>query len=289
MNMTFRESNEELKTWITKLIQDFSKTPKNALQNKANEPAWEEPLVGFSQGDDPLYKEYKEYVGSYHWTPWEIFSKIFPNIKVEPNELTVICWVLPQTSETKIDNRKQTVYPAERWTRSRIYGETFNLSLRKYLAKVLNERGYEAVAPYLSFQWKIMNSEKYTYSSTWSERHAAYASGLGTFGLCDGLITPRGKAMRAGSVVARLRVLPTPRPYTHHRAYCLFFAKGICGKCITRCPVDAITKVGHDKKKCRDHLSKTKEYVRASYALEGYGCGLCQTGVPCESGIPVGI
>jgi len=230
MNMIFRESNEELKTWITTVIQDFSKTPKNALQNKANEPAWEEPLVGFSQGDDPLYKEYKEYVGSYHWTPWEIFSKTFPNIKVEPDELTVICWVLPQTSETKIDNRKQTVYPAERWTRSRIYGETFNLSLRKYLAKVLK-----------------------------------------------------------GSVVARLRVLPTPRPYAHHQAYCLFFAKGICGKCITRCPVDAITKTGHDKKKCRDHLSRTKEYVRASYALEGYGCGLCQTGVPCESGIPVGI
>ncbi len=289
MNMAFKKSNKELKTWITTVIRDFSKTPKNTLQNKINEPAWEEPLIGFSQGDDSLYEEYKKYVGSYHWTPWEIFNKTFPNIKVESNELTVICWVLPQTNKTKTDNRKQTVYPAERWARSRVYGENFILSQRKHLVEMLKERGYEAVAPFLSLQWKRMNSEKYTYSSTWSERHAAYASGLGTFGLCDGLITPRGKAMRAGSVVARLRVSPTPRSYTHHRAYCLFFAKGICGKCITRCPVDAITKAGHDKKKCQSHLRKTEDYVKANYDFEGYGCGLCQTGVPCESGIPVNV
>ena len=44
------------------------------------------------------------------------------------------------------------------------------------------------------------------------QRHAAHAAGLGTFGLCDGLITAKGKAMRAGSVVARIAVAQTPRP-----------------------------------------------------------------------------
>ena len=38
-------------------------------------------------------------------------------------------------------------------------------------------------------------SEKYAYASTWSERHAAYAAGLGTFGLSDGLITAAGQGM----------------------------------------------------------------------------------------------
>jgi len=28
------------------------------------------------------------------------------------------------------------------------------------------------------------------------------------------------------------------------------------------------------------------EYVKAHYHFDGYGCGLCQTGVPCESKIP---
>ncbi|NIR13985.1 MAG: epoxyqueuosine reductase, partial [Desulfobacterales bacterium] len=115
----------------------------------------------------------------------------------------------------------------------------------------------------------------------------AYASGLGTFGLCDGLITPVGKAMRTGSVVARIQVPPTSRPYREHQEYCLFFTKGICGICIKRCPVGAITEAGKDKPTCHKHLFPvTKDYVTSEYGFDGYGCGLCQTRVPCESKIP---
>ena len=46
-------------------------------------------------------------------------------------------------------------------------------------------------------------------------------SGLGTFGLCDGLITPVGKAVRIGSVIAKVRISSSPRPYNVHHAYCL--------------------------------------------------------------------
>lgn len=55
--------------------------------------------------------------------------------------------------------------------------------------------------------------EKSGYVSRWSERHVAYISGLGTFGLSDALITPLGKAMRCGSVVARVKIQPTARSY----------------------------------------------------------------------------
>ena len=50
--------------------------------------------------------------------------------------------------------------------------------------------------------------------------------------------------MRVGSVVAKISLQPTPRPYIDHRAYCLYFANGTCGKCIDRCPVGAITQGG---------------------------------------------
>jgi epoxyqueuosine reductase QueG len=93
--------------------------------------------------------------------------------------------------------------------------------------------------------------------------------------------------MRVGSVVARIEIPPTPRPYTDHHAYCLFYTEGICGKCIDRCPVGAIGKEGHDKAKCRSHLRPTtSDWVKSEYGFDGYGCGLCQTGVPCESKIP---
>jgi len=45
-------------------------------------------------------------------------------------------------------------------------------------------------------------------ASSWSERHAAYAAGLGTFSLNDALITPKGIAHRLGS--ADYRSYPAP-------------------------------------------------------------------------------
>ena len=274
--------------WLTTTIQKFTnQSPENTLQNKGNEKAFEEPLAGFSKGDDPLYDEYKRHIGPFYWTPIEIFTLAFPDLSVIPEELTVISWILPQTAASKSDNRKQTKWPAERWARARIYGEEFNVKLRKHVVQILKEAGYEAVAPMVSPHWSRKESEKYGFASTWSERHAAYASGLGTFGLCDGLITPRGKAMRTGSVVARIQIQPTLRPYTDHHAYCPFFTQGICGKCINRCPVGAITEDGHDKNTCYKHTSvASKKYTQKHYNFEGRGCGLCQTNVPCESKIP---
>jgi len=273
--------------WLTAVIQEFIQSPENTLKNQENEKAWADPLVGFSRGDDPLYPEFKKDIGDFFWTPLEIFSKTFPGVKADAGDLTVISWILPQTEVTKADLRRETKMPAERWARSRISGEETNAMLRKHVTAILQEAGHEAVAPMLSPSFETKTSEKYGFASTWSERHAAYAAGLGTFGLCDGLITPRGKAMRCGSVVARIQVPPTPRPYQDHHAYCLFYSQGVCGKCITRCPAGAVTKEGHNKKKCMDYIQVTRKYVQSHFGFEGYGCGFCQTGVPCESGIPL--
>ena len=47
---------------------------------------------------------------------------------------------------------------------------------------------------------------------------------------------------------------------------------------------------GHNKKICNGHIQKNvAEHVKKTYGFPGRGgCGLCQTGVPCESGIPTG-
>lgn len=283
------KKSDNLVPWIISLIEDFiERSPENTLQNPAQEKAFENPLVGFSKGDDPLYQTYKEVVGPYHWTPQEIFGLTFPESAIQPQELTVISWILPQTKISKADNRKEKIYPSERWARARIYGEEVNVKLRSRVVSAFEEKGIQAVAPMLSPLWERKTSDRFVFASTWSERHAAYASGLGTFGVCDGLITPRGKAIRCGSVVADLQIPPTPRPYSHHKAYCLYYTQGVCGKCIGRCPVGALSKAGHDKVKCQAHIHETAaDYVKAHYGFDGFGCGLCQTGVPCESKIPV--
>lgn len=275
--------------WIRDLITNFiDHSPENTLGNAGNEKAFASPLVGFSRGDDPLWEDFKEHVGAFHLTPGEIFALAFGEAAVRPAELSVISWILPQTAATKAENSRERTYPSERWARGRVFGEIVNDKLRRHMVSELAERGVRAVAPLLTpqFSWRI--SPSYDFASTWSERHAAFAAGLGTFGLCDGLITPAGKAMRTGSVVARIALPPTERPYRDHRAYCLFFTEGTCGKCIPRCPVGAISPAGKDKRKCAAHLhGAALEHVKSHYGFEGYACGLCQTGVPCESEIPL--
>jgi epoxyqueuosine reductase QueG len=282
-------SNRNLATWLEVIIRDFVNTsPENSLRNATNDKAWADPLVGFSSGADPLYEYIKEHIGYFYWTPLEIFNKTFPHLSVQADQITVISWTLPHTEETKAGNRRETVYPSERWARARFYGEMTNNELRKHVVQTLQKAGFEAVAPSISPLWETKTSESCGLASTWSERHAAYVSGLGTFGLCDGLITPRGKAMRCGSVIAHVIVPPTKRPYNDRHSYCLFFSKGLCGKCIQRCPAGAITQRGHDKTKCLNHLTPTTaEHVRSYYGFDSYSCGLCQTGVPCESRIPI--
>lgn len=281
-------SNSITGSWVKKLIHDFiTDSPRNTMENQAGDPAWDDALVGFAAGSDPIWQQYKEYVGAFHWTPWEVFNQHCPGHSAGAGDLTIISWVLPQREAVRKANRRSRKYPAEEWARIRVHGEAFNVELRRHVVKSLSEAGHSAVAPMLAHNWTWLKSRRFSYASSWSERHVAHAAGLGTFGLCDGLITARGKAMRVGSVVAKISLKPTPRPYDDHHAYCLFYAEGTCGKCIDRCPARAITEAGHDKEKCRQHLLRSREHVKKTYDFDGYGCGLCQVGVPCEAGIPV--
>lgn len=274
-------------SWIEELITECVSSSENTLQNDANDPAWDKPLIGFSRGDDSLFERLKDDIGPFLWTPLEIFTLTFPDIPVTAEHLTVISWILPQTETTKAMHRKETRNSSEEWARSRKFGEEFNMKIARHVVEQLKLKGIPAVAPGQSSHWGWQTSETYGLASNWSERHAAHVSGLGTFGLSDGLITAKGKAMRCGSVVAYVRIPATPRAYDTHQSYCLFYSEGTCAKCIDRCPVDALSKDGHDKERCHRYVfGAATRYIASAFGLETHACGLCQTGVPCESKIP---
>lgn len=276
--------------WLKTQALAFMHSPANDLNMPKPEPAFAEPLFGVAAGLDPLWQTLKEAVGPFHWMPKEAFDCAYPGNDAEPKDLAVFVWILPQTEATKADNRKETRYPSERWIRNRIFGEAnVNFGLARHLVNALHNNGVQAFAPVLLPQWHQEPSPKYTFASLWSERHAAHIAGLGTFGLSDGLITPLGKAVRIGSLVARLPLESTPRPYVNHHEYCLYYQNGGCRVCERRCPVGSISaQNGRDKIKCKQYtlVEVVPPYVKQKFGLEGYGCGLCQTRVPCESGIP---
>ena len=274
--------------WITELIKSYvDESPENSLGGRFAEKAWGAPLVGFSRGDDALFSFFQEDIGDFYWKPQEIFAKTFPEISVKPQDIAVISWILPQTKPTKEDQKKSLTLPTERAIMARVNGEKFNRRLANHVVDLLVQGGYKAFSPMLSPMLQSKDSEKYGHASVWSERHTAYACGLGTFGLSDALITPVGKAMRCGSVLAQMDIKPTKRNYTTHTEYCLHYKNGSCLKCAERCPAKAISRDGHDKQKCHDHLRNiTSKYIQQKYSLDSRYCGLCQFGVPCESRIP---
>jgi epoxyqueuosine reductase len=275
--------------WIADLITDFvARSPENRLGPDNPEPAFDAPLVGFSSGADPLYDEYVAHIGDFYLTPHMIYQKAFPaSPPAKPGDLTVISWILPSTAAVRQEHAGQTKRPSERWVRVRYFGEAFNDALRRHVVATLTGSGIRAVAPMLADFWQRSDQGAYAPCSNWSERHAAHASGLGTFGLCDGLITPKGKAIRTGSVVARIDVPATDRPYQDHRAYCLYFSHNTCGRCIQRCPVKAIDLKGHDKRKCQVYTEGTMPaFAKRTYGIDIPACGLCQVEVPCMDHIP---
>ena len=277
---------------VEKFIKDMVKEDsENLFQKLDGTPMYEEPIIGFASGADPLFEQYKKIIGSFHLTPVEFLEKVAADqvktIDIQPENCTVICWSLPIAKSTRDSNRKEKDVTSEKWAHTRIFGEQFNTKIRGGLPRFLADKGIFASSPHITKHFQMITNVPEGFSSTWSERHALFAAGLGTFGLSEGLITPKGKAMRCGTVVALAEMPPTPRPYKKHNEYCLFSRDGKCTECAKRCPVKAITEAGHDKIKCKGFtLDRMGQYVRENYKIEGYGCGLCQTGVPCESAIP---
>jgi epoxyqueuosine reductase QueG len=270
------------------------KNPENRLKDIDGSPIFEEPLVGFADGDDPLFREYKTIIGDFHLTPREALQKhLLEELNIaEPLDgpLSVISFILPTARETRVANRRMTLGPSVKWNHTRWYGQTLVEGLARHVMALLREQRFRAVAPGIAGFFKTVNLDN-GMSSVWSERHAAYAAGLGTFGLSDGFITSRGMAMRCGSVVTDLLLPSSPQTYPSHTANCRLFSDGTCGLCATRCPAGAITAGGHDKNACRQYLFEGLSSWREK---EGYigkyiSCGLCQTQVPCEARVPVKV
>lgn len=253
------------------------------------EKIFEEPLVGFVRGDDPIFQEFKSIIGPHHLTPEEAIRWQANKNGVTPpkaRELSVVSFILPITRSTKDDNRKSGEWVAERWAQTRLLGELFSQQLVREVVSCVMNQGILAVSPDATSMFNKKRYPNVGWASPWSHRHIAYAAGLGTFGLHDFLITEKGSAHRCGSFVVNLQLQPNrERPKDIH-AYCLHYQNIKCLKCKSRCPIDAITKSGHDKERCSQRVAKSIGFCNKNYHIFIYGCGLCSTGVPCESGIP---
>ena len=236
---------------------------------------FDDPLFGYASANDPYFTEAKKpgIIGAHFMTPVEWLS----------GAKTVISLFLPFTEQVRSANRQNFTWPADEWLHARIEGQVFQNKICVYAEELLKKEGYTVLTPSIDSRFKSGNpiahnkTEQDFYSSNWSERHAAYAAGLGTFGLSKGLITRKGVAGRYLSIISSVLFEPDKRPYTGVYDYC-----NNCGACARNCPVSAISiEKGKNHCLCSDFLDS----VKAKHTPR-YGCGKCQVKVPCEDRAP---
>ncbi|MBP2664825.1 MAG: queG 7 [Firmicutes bacterium] len=253
----------ELQTIEQAVTEFIIRTPLNVVPEIELDKIYDRPLIGVASAEDGLFETLKadNIVGPHHLTPR----------KWLPAAQSVISWFLPFSQAVREANR-QGELPATEWLYARIEGEMVNNALRKFLVEWFQAAGYQAIAPGLDERFAVVSRK-----SNWSERHVAYVAGLGTFSLNRSFITKAGAAGRLGSVIVTTNITPTLRAYQAYDEYC-----SKCGACIKRCPARAIDDSGKNNDICAKFVDGTALRFKPRY-----GCGKCQTGVPCEAAVPI--
>lgn len=290
--------NEEL----TQFLKNFFDTSLlNRLPDKyEGDRIFSSPIIGVARGNDPIFQKYKEIIGSEHLTPIELW--LAEGYKRLPSSnLRIISIVFPFNEKIRKEsmNVKKCLgltLPAEIYCIARNYANPYKKKTCEQVIEFFKVNGYRAAAAILSDSFSIILNKK--FYSTWSERHIAFASGLGTFSLHEGLITEIGCNIRLASVVTDAPLEINTRKSDNPYGNCLYYSKGTCRECEARCPANAIDENGHNKIKCNEYNHKIarKIFTRIGPILKPHnrrvnwklrpasypvGCAFCQFGVPC--------
>lgn len=279
MNVSHKENLRQLaERFLDKDARNYVEATDALRPNLAGMRIYETPLVAVADACDPLFDQLlrPEVVGPHVLLPKQWM----------PEARSVVSFFLPFTETVTRANLAERNSTPPEWLHARIEGQLAVNTLARLMLAYCEEAGHKAMIPSQDPRFwshgkpagprKKDGAYAPGFTSNWSERHAAYVCGLGTFGLSRHLITKKGTAGRFGSLLTTLPLEPDTRPYSQYDEYCTH-----CGGCIPRCPAEAITLREKDQVACGAHVDETMERYKPRY-----GCGKCSVGVPCQSRIP---
>jgi hypothetical protein len=268
---------------IEEHLDSYLETASHARMAGSGRRFFSKPDAAAQRADHPFFADLGGVVPG-HLRPEEVFDASFGQ---PAGELSVLSLVFPIHDETRAENGVSRGLPSLSWVMTRIYGQESLDRTAQYLCSWFREQGIRAVAASQSDLFAVRDTDEGFPISNWSERHVAYACGLGTFGLSRGLITRRGSAHRVSSFVVEAVFDRYARIRQPWYADCPFLTDGECGECIERCPAGAIARRGQSKSRCRSFCYGTVgKAFEEQLGRPGKGCGLCQTNVLCMSESP---
>ncbi|MCQ2451881.1 MAG: 4Fe-4S binding protein [Oscillospiraceae bacterium] len=253
---------------------DYTSLNKGKTEEYVGMRFFEAPILSIGAADNPLFWDLKkpQAVGEHFMVPQEWL----------PGAKSVITLFLPFTDRVISSNQKDKVQPSMEWLFTRVDGQQHLLATAGLVKEALEREGYQAVVPQLDDRYIMRTSLLQTnlpipaFSSNWSERHVAYVTGLGTFGRHTNFISKRGCCGRLISIITDWETKPDEKDYSGIYDYCTE-----CGACYRACPAAALSGEGKSIKACSTFLHEnSKQYAPR------YGCGKCQSGLPCSKGVP---
>jgi len=246
---------EQIQREMEQFISDYRK-------RTGIETDWKKPLIGYADAFHPVIRALRELVSETHYMPEDIL----------PNPTVILAYFLPFREDIGRGN-EGGVLPSQTWARAYTDTNTMFPLLNRHLQQVIEGWGYHAATPEA-----IGTLGPDRIYSNWSQRHIAYAAGLGTFGVNNMLITRDGCCGRYFTLVTDLPIEPD-QPLKEEN--CLYKRNGSCGLCVKRCPAGALH--------CGAAFDRASCYQRLRDNETGFAekvCGKCVVGLPCTFRTP---
>ncbi len=242
---------ENIRSFIINFVKEYSKANDGA-------DVWGEPIVKFGNADSMDFEQLRKIVHPEHFIPTEVLE----GAKI------VIAYFIPYSEKIASSNLNGELNSKE-WAMTYETTKQLVAKLEDELVKYIQDKGYKVrkIDETKAFDKELLKSR-------WSQRHIAKICGLGTFGINHMLITDKGCCGRIGSVVTNLDIF---YDFPIELEYCLKKRNGTCGRCIERCPVQALVNVDNGILLCKQQCDKNRQVYNNINT-----CGKCVVGVPCS-------
>lgn len=243
----------EIESRIVEIIRE-------ELANLGRADLYREPLVAFSEADNPKYEELKEIVGEWHQTPTELF----------PGAKSVISYFVPFTKAV-VESPKNSVQETPLWGEAYVVINAHFNHINQKVCDYLEGEGYPSKKIQVSYDEK-------TLRAPWSHRSGAAIAGLGYFSENRMLVTAKGSGGRLATIMTSAELTPTQDVLENK---CPHQRNGACGLCFKICPVKALKEEGFAGLVCQDETDKNGDILQTTLGLEDAGtCGKCVSVCP---------